>query len=74
MALTAVDAISDMVAPVVLLTVGGMLSNGLITIYSDIDNRMRDMTRERGLAIAATSVATSADAITYAVKRTSKFD
>jgi hypothetical protein len=45
--LTAVNAISDMVAPVVLLTVGGMVSNGLITIYSDIDNRMRDMTRER---------------------------
>ncbi len=36
-----------MVAPVVLLTVGGMLSNGLITIYNDIDNRMREMTRER---------------------------
>lgn len=36
-----------MVAPVVLLTVGGMVSNGLITIYSDINNRLRDMTRER---------------------------
>lgn len=36
-----------MVAPVVLLTVGGMVSNGLITIYNDINNRMRDMTRER---------------------------
>ena len=36
-----------MVAPVVLLTVGGMVSNGLITTYSDINNRMRDMTRER---------------------------
>jgi hypothetical protein len=45
--LTAVNAISDMVAPVVLLTVGGMVSNGLITIYHDIDNRMREMTRER---------------------------
>jgi 4-hydroxybenzoate polyprenyltransferase len=45
--LIAVNAISDMVAPVVLLTVGGMLSNGLITIYNDIDNRIRDMTRER---------------------------
>jgi hypothetical protein len=45
--LTAVNAISDIVAPVVLLTVGGMLSNGLITIYNDIDNRMREMTRER---------------------------
>jgi Protein of unknown function (DUF2721) len=45
--LTAVDAIADMVAPVVLLTVGGMLSNGLITVNSDITNRMREMTRER---------------------------
>jgi hypothetical protein len=45
--LTAVDAIADMVAPVVLLTVGGMLSNGLITLYNDISNRMREMTRER---------------------------
>jgi hypothetical protein len=36
-----------MVAPVVLLTVGGMVSNGLITIYNDINNRVRDMTRER---------------------------
>lgn len=41
MTLIAVNAISDMVAPVVLLTVGGMLSNGLITIDSDIDNRIR---------------------------------
>ena len=47
MTLTTVNAISDMVAPVVLLTVGAMVSNGLITIYSDIDNHMRDMTRER---------------------------
>jgi Protein of unknown function (DUF2721) len=45
--LTAVNAISDMVAPVVLLTVGGMISNGLITICNDIDNHMREMTRER---------------------------
>ena len=47
MTLTAVNAINDIVAPVVLLTVGGMVSNGLITIYNDINNRMRDMTRER---------------------------
>lgn len=36
-----------MVAPVVLLTAGGVLSNGLITIYSGINNRIREMTRER---------------------------
>jgi hypothetical protein len=45
--LTAVDAIADLVAPVVLLTVGGMLSNGLIAVYSDINNRLREMTREQ---------------------------
>ena len=47
MTLTAVNAISAMVAPVVLLTTGGMLSNGLLTVYSSINDRMRDMTRER---------------------------
>ena len=36
-----------MVAPVVLLTVGGVLSNGLLTVYSGINDRMREMTRER---------------------------
>ena len=36
-----------MVAPVVLLTVGGIISNGLLTVYSGINDRMRDMTRER---------------------------
>jgi hypothetical protein len=36
-----------MVTPVVLLTVGGLISNGLLSVYSDINNRIRDMTRER---------------------------
>jgi hypothetical protein len=36
-----------MVAPVVLLTVGGLVTNGLLTVYSDGNDRMRDMTRER---------------------------
>jgi hypothetical protein len=45
--LTAVNAISAMVAPVVLLTVGGLLTNGLLTVYSAINDRMREMTRER---------------------------
>jgi hypothetical protein len=45
--LTAVNAISAMVAPVVLLTTGGMLSNGLLGVYSAVNDRMRDMTRER---------------------------
>ncbi len=47
MTLTAVNAISAMVAPVVLLTTGGLLSNGLLTVYSSINDRMREMTRER---------------------------
>jgi hypothetical protein len=36
-----------MVAPVVLLTVGGLVSNGLLTVYGAINDRMREMTRER---------------------------
>jgi hypothetical protein len=45
--LNAVDAISAMVAPVVLLTTGGLLTNGLLISYSAVNDRMRDMTRER---------------------------
>lgn len=47
MAVTAVSAISDMVAPVVLLTVGSMLSNGLLSAYSGVSAQLREMTRER---------------------------
>jgi hypothetical protein len=36
-----------MVAPVVLLTVGSMLSNGLLGAYSGVSGRLREMTRER---------------------------
>jgi Protein of unknown function (DUF2721) len=36
-----------MVAPVVLLSVSGLMTNGLLTVYSAINDRMRDMTRER---------------------------
>jgi len=45
--LVAVDAIDAMVAPVVLLTVGVLLSNGMLTVYNGINERMRQMTRER---------------------------
>jgi hypothetical protein len=45
--LNAVSAISDMVAPVVLLTVGSLLCNGLLMLYSATNDRMREMTRER---------------------------
>jgi hypothetical protein len=47
MTLTAVNAISAMVAPVVLLTVGCLLSNGLLTMYGSVNDRLREMTRER---------------------------
>lgn len=47
MTLNAVNAISAMVAPVVLLTTGGLLTNGLLTIYGSVNDRMREMTRER---------------------------
>jgi len=36
-----------MVTPVVLLTVGTLISNGLLTVYHAINDRMREMTRER---------------------------
>ncbi len=36
-----------MVAPVVLLTVGGLISNGLLMVYNSVNDRMRQMTRER---------------------------
>jgi hypothetical protein len=45
--LIAVNAISAMVAPVVLLTVGSLISNGLLTVYSSVNDRLRQMTRER---------------------------
>jgi hypothetical protein len=45
--LDAVNAISAMVAPVVLLTTGGLISNGLLMAYSAVNDRMRMMTRER---------------------------
>jgi Protein of unknown function (DUF2721) len=45
--LTSVSAISAMVAPVVLITTGALLSNGLLVIYGATNDRMREMTRER---------------------------
>jgi Protein of unknown function (DUF2721) len=36
-----------MVAPVVLITTGGMLSNGLLAVYSSVNDRMREMVQER---------------------------
>jgi hypothetical protein len=87
--LIAVNAISDMVAPVVLLTVGGMLYKltrlSVLTIYAalvedEIIGRVAlglvvagTVILLLGLGVAAMSLARSADAITYAVKRTTKF-
>jgi hypothetical protein len=45
--LIAVNAISAMVAPVVLLTVGSLISNGLLTVYNSVNDRLRQMTSER---------------------------
>ena len=44
---TAVRAIQAMVAPVVLITTAVILSGGLITMYGAVNDRMRQMTRER---------------------------
>jgi Protein of unknown function (DUF2721) len=45
--LSSVSAISAMVAPVVLISTGALLSNGLLVIYGATNDRMRQMTRER---------------------------
>ena len=45
--LAAVNAISAVVAPVVLLSVGSLISNGLLTVYNSVNERVRMMTRER---------------------------
>jgi hypothetical protein len=44
--LSAISAISAMVAPVVLITSGAILSNGLLTIYGAVNDRMRDLDLE----------------------------
>jgi hypothetical protein len=45
--LSSVSAISAMVAPVVLITTGALLSNGLLIVYGATNDRMRQMTGER---------------------------
>jgi len=45
--LTAIRAIEAMVAPVVLITTGGILTNALLGAYSLVGAHMREMTRER---------------------------
>jgi hypothetical protein len=45
--LTAITAIEAMVAPVVLITTGAILTNALLGAYSLVSDRMREMTRER---------------------------
>ena len=46
MQLSAISAISAMVAPVVLITSGAILSNGLVTIYGAVNDRMRNLDLE----------------------------
>ena len=36
-----------MVAPVVLITTGALLTNGLMALYGEINHRLREMSRER---------------------------
>jgi hypothetical protein len=43
---TEISAISAMVAPVVLITSGAILSNGLFAIYGAVNDRMRDLDQE----------------------------
>jgi hypothetical protein len=45
--LTAISAISAMVVPAVVITTGGILSNGLVAMYGAVNDRMRDMNHER---------------------------
>jgi hypothetical protein len=44
---TAIRAIQAMVAPVVLITTGAILSGGILNLYGSVNDRMRIMTRER---------------------------
>jgi hypothetical protein len=62
-----------MVAPVVLLTVGGLLSNGLLTVYSSVNDRMRQMTRER-IEILTGPAGEKLEAATVAVMSRERLD
>ncbi|MBV8219556.1 MAG: DUF2721 domain-containing protein [Solirubrobacterales bacterium] len=44
---TAAQAIEAMVAPVVLITAGAILSNGMLSVSGSVNDRMRTMNRER---------------------------
>jgi Protein of unknown function (DUF2721) len=45
--LPSVTAISDMVAPVVLITTGVLIANGLLSTYTAINDRIRILKRDR---------------------------
>jgi Protein of unknown function (DUF2721) len=47
MKLSSVAAIADMVAPVVLITTGVLMANGLLSTYTVIIDRIRALKRER---------------------------
>jgi hypothetical protein len=44
--LEAVSALSDMLAPAVLIMTAGILSSGLLSVYGVVSERMRAMRRE----------------------------
>src|SRR5580693_1633276 len=54
--LAAVNAISAMVAPVVLLSVGSLISNGLLTVYNSVNERVDILTGPAGEKLEVASV------------------
>ena len=62
-----------MVAPVVLLTVGGLVSNGLITVYNSVNDRLRQMTRER-IEVMTGPAGEKLDAATMPVMRRERLE
>jgi hypothetical protein len=57
------------VVPVVLITTGGILSNGLLMMYGEVNDRMRAAVMLVGLLCAARSMAISRNAVKYEVGR-----
>lgn len=47
MSLPSVAAVADMVAPVVLITTGVLMANGILATYTTVNDRVRTLQRER---------------------------
>jgi hypothetical protein len=50
----AISSIQSMIAPAVLMTTAAILAGGVQTMYSAVNDRMRDMTREKLVRLTAT--------------------